>query len=83
MSPILVTLTSRSESDFETSNIGLEENKPDVVNLNSNNMAHYVRKNEGKILWFLAGCTVSNGQHNVTLEIKKYFHDEHRYCRSQ
>ena len=35
MSPILVTLTSRSDSDFERSNISLKENKPDGVDLNS------------------------------------------------
>ena len=29
MSPILVTLTSRSDSDFERSNVSLKENKPD------------------------------------------------------
>ena len=29
VSPILVTLTSHSDSDFESSNISLKENKPD------------------------------------------------------
>ena len=52
MSPILVTLTSRSDSDFERSNISLKENKPDGVDPNSNDIGYYVRKNEGKILWF-------------------------------
>ena len=56
MSPILVTLTSRSDSDFERSNVSLKENKPDGVNPNSNNIDYYVRKNEGKILWFSADC---------------------------
>ena len=52
MSPILVTLTSRSDSDFEISNVSLKENKPDGVNPNSNDIDYYVRKNEGKIRWF-------------------------------
>ena len=49
VSPILFTLTSRSDSDFERSNISLKENKPDGVNPNSNDIEYYVRKNEGKI----------------------------------
>ena len=52
MSPILVTLTSRSDSNFERSNINLKENRWDVVDLNSNGLDYCVRKNEGKILWF-------------------------------
>ena len=36
VSPILVTLTSRNNSDFERSNGSLKENKPDGVNPNSN-----------------------------------------------
>ena len=54
MSPILVTLTSCSDSDFESSNVSLKENKPDGVNPNSNDIDYYVRKNEGNILWFSA-----------------------------
>ena len=54
MSPILVTLTSRSDSDFERSNVSFKENKPDGVNPNSNDTDCYVRKKEGKILWFSA-----------------------------
>ena len=55
VSLILVTLTSRNDSDFESSNVSLQENKPDGVNPNSNDIEHYVRKNEGKIiLWFSA-----------------------------
>ena len=54
MSPILVTLTSRSDPDFERSNVSLKENKSDGVNLNSNDIDYYVRQNEGKIPWFLA-----------------------------
>ena len=34
MLPILVTLASRSDSDFESSNVSLKENKPDGVNPN-------------------------------------------------
>ena len=60
VSPILVTFTSRSDSDFETSNVSLKENKPDGVNPNSNDINYYVRKNEGKIRWFSADCTVIN-----------------------
>ena len=56
MSPILVTLTSRSDSDFERSNFSLKENKPDGVNPNPNDINYYVRKNEGKIRWFSADC---------------------------
>ena len=56
VSPILVTLTSRSDSDFESSNVSLKGNKPDGVNLNSNDIDYYVRKNEGKIRWFSADC---------------------------
>ena len=54
VSPILVTLTSRSDSDFESSKVSLKENQPDGVNPNSNDIDHYVRKNEEKILWFSA-----------------------------
>ena len=57
-SPILVTLTSGSDSDVESSNVSLKENKPDGVNPNSNNIDYYVRKNEGKILWFSADCFI-------------------------
>ena len=56
VSPILVTLTSRSDSDFKQSNVSLKENKPDGVSPNSNEIDHYVRKNEGKIRWLSADC---------------------------
>ena len=59
VSPILVTLTSRNDSDFESSNVSLKENKPDGVNPNSNDINYYVRKNEGKIRWVSADCKVS------------------------
>ena len=48
VSPILVTVTSRSDSDFERSNVSLKDNKPDGVNPNSNDIDYYLRKNEGK-----------------------------------
>ena len=54
VSPILVTLASRSDSDFESSSVSFKENKPDGVNPNSNDIGYYVRKNEGKIQWFSA-----------------------------
>ena len=38
MSPILVTLTSRSDYNFERSNISLKGNKRDGVDLNSNGL---------------------------------------------
>ena len=46
VSPILVTLTSRSDSNFESSNVNLKEAKPDGVIPNSNGIDYYVRKNE-------------------------------------
>ena len=54
VSPILVTLTSSSDSDFERSNISLEENIPGGVDPNCDGRDCCVRKNEGKILWFSA-----------------------------
>ena len=60
MSPILVTPTSRSDSNFERSNISLKENKRDDVDLNSNCFYYCVRKNEGKIVWFSADCITQN-----------------------
>ena len=47
---------SRSDSDFEISNVSLKENKPDGVNPNSIDIDHYVRKNEGEILSFSTDC---------------------------
>ena len=52
MSPILVTLTSRSDSDFERSNVSLKEKKPDGVNPNSKDIDYYDRKDEGKFYGF-------------------------------
>ena len=56
MSPILVTLTSCCDSNFESSNVSLNENKSTGVNPNSNGIDYCVRKNGGKILWFSANC---------------------------
>ena len=60
MSSILVTLTSRSDSNFERSNIRLKENIRDGVDPNYNGLNYCVRKNEGKILWFSADCIIIN-----------------------
>ena len=54
MEPIQVTVTSRSDSDFERSNVTLKENEPVGVDPNSNNPDYCVRKNEEKILWVSA-----------------------------
>ena len=56
VSPILVTLMSRSDSNFERSNINLKEDKRDDVDSDSNGFDYCVRKSEGKILWFSADC---------------------------
>ena len=52
VSPILVTLTSRSDSNIERSHISLKENKRDGVDPNSDGFDYYVRKNEGKFYCF-------------------------------
>ena len=52
MSPILVTLTSRCDSDFERSNISLKENKRDGVDPSSNGLEYCVLKNEEKTYGF-------------------------------
>ena len=54
VSLILITLTSRNDSDCQSSKVSLKENKPDGVNPNSNDIEYYVRENEGKIRWFSA-----------------------------
>ena len=59
VSPILVTLTSRNDSEFESSNVSLQENKLDGVKPNSNDIDYYVRRIEGEILWFSADCIYS------------------------
>ena len=54
VSPILVTLKSSSDSNFERSNISLKENIPDGVDPNSDGHDYYGRKNERKMRWFSA-----------------------------
>ena len=49
VSPILVTLSSRSDSNFERLNISLKENKRDGVDPNSNGLEYCVRKKESKV----------------------------------
>ena len=56
MPSILVTLTSRSGSYFERSNISFYENKLDGVELNSNGLDDRIRKNGQRIPWFSADC---------------------------
>ena len=56
MSPILVTLTSHSDSNFERSNFSFKENKPDGVDPNCNGSYYYVRKKEGRTLRLSADC---------------------------
>ena len=70
VSPILVTLTSRSDSDSESSNVSLKENKPDGVNPNSNDINFYVRKSEGKIRrfsadWISMSVSSTKSQYNL------------------
>ena len=69
MSPILVTLTSNSDSDFESSNVSLKENKPDGVNPNSNDIDFYFQKNEGKIRRFSADCMHGNRKVKSSFEV--------------
>ena len=64
--PILVTLTSRSDSDVKSSNVSLKENKPDGVNPNSNDTDYQVRENEGKILWFSGDCMLRLSPHTLS-----------------
>ena len=48
----MVTVTARSDSDFERSNVSLKENKPDGVDPNSNDLDYCVRENEEKFYGF-------------------------------
>ena len=52
MPPILVTLTSRSDSDFERSNTSFKENKPDGVDLNSNGLTTAFERTKEKFYGF-------------------------------
>ena len=55
MSPILVTLTSRCDSNFECLNISFSENKMNGFDLSSNGVDNCVGKNGGKIQFFYSG----------------------------
>ena len=71
----LVTLTSRSDSDYERSNVSLKENKSEGVSPNYNDIDYYVRKNEGKIRWFSADCICNP-------KLKQFFIQQHDFlCR--
>ena len=70
MSPILVTLTSRGDSNFEGSDISRKENKRDGIHLNSNGLDYCVGKNEGKFLWFSADCMTVKTEMFDTDEVK-------------
>ena len=48
MSPILVTFTSHSDSNFRRSNIGFKENQPDGVDQKSDGFYYYFQKKEGR-----------------------------------
>ena len=55
VSLILVMLMSRNDSDFERWNICFKENKPDDVDLNSDDLDYCVRNlKQGKIPYFSA-----------------------------
>ena len=56
------------------SNVSLEENKPDGVNPNSDDIDHYVRKNEGKIRWFSADCTCNFMLLLLPCQVQKMYH---------
>ena len=64
---ILVTLTSRNDSDFERSNISLKENKPDGVDLNSNSLyrtkekLYGFRQNEYSVIFLIFDLVLSVG----------------------
>ena len=49
---------SLCDPDFERSNVSFKESKRDVIDPNSNGLDYCVQKNEGKIIWFLAGCFI-------------------------
>ena len=52
VSLILVTVKSRSDSDFERSNISFKENNLDGVDLSYNVLDYCARKNKGKFYVF-------------------------------
>ena len=63
-----------TQSDFERSNISLNENKPDCVDPNSNDLDYWVRKNEEKNPWFSAHCL---GYYNLCALCKLMFDTIH------
>ena len=80
VSPILVTLTSRSDSNFERLNISLKETKPDGIDSNSNGLDYCVRNNEGKIRWFSADWS---GERRLGSKIVLVFNTDKRTLRSK
>ena len=66
MSPILVTSTSDSDSNFERSNIGFKENKPDGADPTSDVFYYCVRRKEGITLRFSADC-----EHSLVIKFKE------------
>ena len=60
VSPIWVMHTSSCNSHFEHWNASFSESKLDGVDLISNCRDSGVKKDRGKILWFLADCTWRN-----------------------
>ena len=78
MSRIMVTLTSRSDSDFECSNTSFSENKLDGVDLNSINLAltNAFQRTEKKLDGFsrlYCRSAVLIADRNQTNKWKKYF----------
>ena len=65
VSPILVTLTSLSDSNFERSKISLKKNKRDGVDSNSNGFNYCVRRKEGKIPRFSAAVPSVLSNHEL------------------
>ena len=56
MSPILVALTSHTDSNFERSNSSFKENIPDGIDPASDGFYYCVRKKEGRTLRLSADC---------------------------
>ena len=52
VSPILVTLTSRSDSDFKRSNISFNENKLDDIDLSSDSLTTAFERTKEKFYGF-------------------------------
>ena len=69
-------VTSCSDSDFERSNVSLKENKPDGVDLNSNDLDYCVRKNEEKFYGFRQTVLVKL----IISPIHPFFHNIGLFC---